>query len=190
MSYYLVNLEEYYCNCGFSFINQRENGDFTGSGSSYPAEQLPSSEKVIKIHEVPFHFPSKEKGKFNNIEFNEQKIKVKEDSYQAIHVLGAADNGSFLEPISLIDQQGSVSKVMLGFTDWVDYEPKFNDLKAIVCKGVHSAQLGCLEGMQCTIWYQKVKVPTGVLFNEIRLGDNPGMHIFSLTLERSTKNVR
>lgn len=190
MNYYLVNLEEYYSNSGFSYLNKMGSANFTGSGSSYPAEQLPSSKEVITIHHVPFQFPSKEEGDFNNLEFYEQEIKVPNESYTYIHVLGAADNGSFLEPLTLRDQEGAVTEVMLGLTDWVDYDPKFNELKAFVCKGIHSAQLGCLEGMQSTIWYQKVAIPEGVMFNEIRLGDNPGMHIFSLTLERGLQDAK
>lgn len=179
----IVPLENYFNNSGISFKNSYEHGDFSGAGSSYPAEDLPESNSLINVEEIPFKFPSKVRYDKNNMEFAEQIIDIEPNYYRCIHILGAADNGSFIEPIELITERNKI-QVLIGLTDWISKQPTFNEKIAFRCKGAHSKRSGYIEAIDTTIWYQKIEIlKYGNEISKLVFIDNPGMHIFALTLE-------
>ena len=179
-----LNLEEYFCNKGFSFSNRMDEANFTGIGSSYPAELMPQSE-VIDINNIPFIFPTNN-SKFDNMEFNRQVIKFEHDSYESIHFLGAADNGSFEEELILSDGD-NYKTVTLGFTNWLEQNPIFGEEVAINFQYMHTKSGKKIEELSPKIWFNKVEIQQSTsvpFFNSITFPDNPGMHIFGITLKK------
>lgn len=180
--YEMINLEELFNNKGISRMNNPQDANFTGFGSSYISENLQSSRSVLELYGVPFLFPNKDPLVVDNLEFMNQEIQIKEAYYSNIHVLGAADNGSFIEPIKLVGND--IKEVKIGLTDWIESSPKFNNKKGIICEGINSNKSGYTRTVKTNIWYSVVGIPSNSLFKSILLVDNPSMHIFSLTLEK------
>lgn len=179
-----VNLRSYFNNKGISSAKKVYKGDFSGVGSSYPSDELPVSESLITIENVPFIFPDKE-ATYDNMDFYEQSIEVPKNVYNKIHVLGASDNGSFNENINLINTSTNNRRsVKLGLTEWVYKHPVFGEKVAFRTNKAHSKTAGIINGKSLTIWYQCSKILPEYEFNMLKFGDNPGIHIFSLTLEK------
>jgi hypothetical protein len=180
----MIDLEEFYCNNGISSEGSISKGNFTGGGSSFPAELLPNFNKdvVIVVNDVPFQLNKSAPDCADNMEFNNQYIKFKPNIYKTIHVLGCADNGSYIEPIYLETKNTSI-EVKLGLTDWLTEKPIFDEKIAFRCKYVHT-QRGNLSNFQPTIWYQKISLfISNMRCFGMKFIDNPGMHIFAITLE-------
>lgn len=180
--YHKVRLDNYFTGIAFTYNDNKEDGNFTVLGASYPSEQLPESNSEFIFNNIPFHFPSKEMKENNHMEFNNQYITVPNDRYHAIHFLGASENGSFKENIFLITENKKYN-YKLGLSEWINKEPDFNDMLAIRCQGVHS-KTGIITNISTSIWYQKILFDFMDNLIGIEFVDNPGIHIFGLTLER------
>ncbi|BFH10903.1 hypothetical protein WJ0W_006740 [Paenibacillus melissococcoides] len=184
MRYYNIDLTDFYSNKGISHLEEIEVANFTGMGSSYPAEQLPTLDRIVTVHDIPFYLSS---GTFDNMELNEQVISVPLQTYIKIHILGAADNGSYSCPLQL-KGTNEMQSVHLKLTDWTKASPTYQELIAFQCEGIHSStQGGLVKGLRSTIWYQVINISGGGDFNQISFVDNPSMHIFAITLEGEAK---
>jgi|SRR5699024_6366042 len=177
-----IVLNPWYNNKGISSIDNLNDADFTGFGSSFLSEQLPVSGSSINIFGVPFIFPDKEKGKLDNMACMNQEITVKKDRYLKIHVLGASENGSFKEPIKLSGD--SIYESWLGLTDWIETQPQFNNKKALTCNGLNSNRSGLTKSVSTNIWYAKIEIDETGIYDKVLFVDNPSMHIFCLTFEK------
>lgn len=186
--YVKVDLSEYFNNCGISYVNDIQSGDLTGIGSSYPAEQLPDSNSNIEVDNVPFLFPKKEVGEKNNIEFNNQVISLPKGNYRNLFVLGAAENGSYIETL-IIRNKNISQKIRLGLTDWLNETCEFNETIAYHCYGCHSTKAGIISTFEPKMWLQRIDLPENLLAEELSLPDNPGMHIFAITLEKEGEHA-
>ena len=74
---------------------------------------------------VWFLFPSKEPGDDNNVACNGQRIVVPAGRYRALHLIGAAENGSFKDVLKLAYREGP-AEAELALTDWCQ-PPKFHE---------------------------------------------------------------
>lgn len=182
-NYLMINLEEYFCNKGFSSENHNNNGNFTGMGSSFPVEFMPPS-KEITINNVPFMFPQKN-SVVDNMEFNNQVISFEKYKYDYIYFLGAADNGSFEEDVMLSDGV-SFETITIGLSDWLATEPLFGEELAIKCDYMHTKSGHKMDELNPKIWFARVNLQSlnNSVFDKIIFSDNPGMHLFSITLKR------
>jgi hypothetical protein len=183
VGYTKVDLREWFTGKSFAYEHNYLSCDFSGFGSSYPAEDLPNSNQIVFIQDVPFLFPEKNDDSFNNLEFNNQTINVDIHNCSKIHILGACDNGSFKECVTLANKNEE-RKYEIGLTDWTNKNPYFNNIIAFRCKGSYSARLGFNENMSTTIWYTNVNLNEKLFdINSITFSDNPSIHIFAITLE-------
>lgn len=184
MDYYIVNLTQYFCNKGISHVGDAHLANFTGMGSSYPAEQLPKSNQEILIQGVPFLFPPIWSEHFDNIELNGLTVGVQLRRYRKIHVLGASENGSFRCPVCL-SRTNEERIVTLGLTDWTKGKPTYEEEYAFLCQGMHTSSGSIVNNLTCAIWHQQIG---GFKFNHMEFIDNPSMHIFAITLEEEVKD--
>ncbi|MBG9754185.1 hypothetical protein J2B92_11540 [Lysinibacillus sphaericus] len=182
-SYKLIELNQTYNNNGFGY-KAGIRGDFSAKGVNavFPSEELPESDSVIILNDIPFTFPSKEENVKNNFELNNQEIKIPLKKYDKIHFLCAADTGSFLEKIK-IGNDAEEYEIRAGFTNWTEIEPSFSEKIAI---RTHKGYSGNKElDVNLTIWHQSINISKYNLIDSIRFRDNPSVHIFSITLEHS-----
>lgn len=179
-----LDLTELFNNNGFN----NDNGyraDFTCKGlfGRYPQEELPDGLNEVYVKETPFKFPNQEI-EFNNMELRGQKIHFKSNKYNKIHLLCAADTGSFEEKIKLYCSKNiEIATKSFGVTDWMAPTPYYNDEMAFRFSKSYSIR-GIEENFKPSIWYQVI--PLSGLESEIssiEFRDNPSVHIFSVTLE-------
>ncbi len=76
----MVNLSMHFNNDGISYDTMKCDGAFEGFGSTYPAEELPDSNSIILLDNIPFIFPSKEEVK-NNMAIKKQTFNIYENKY-------------------------------------------------------------------------------------------------------------
>ncbi len=178
--YYLLDLEEYFNADGISYDSNPQDGLFSLS-ACYPAEELPESNSVVDIDNIPIKFPSKEDGDKNNIECYNQILPVQPGLYKRLFVLGSCDNGNFEEKIELIyDRKVEVQKLYL--SDWITEKP-FTEKLAFRCEHAHSRD-GDICFYRANMWMQTVEVDCTCQLHKLNLPDNPCFHVFAITLER------
>lgn len=182
-NFYIVELTEFYNNNGISYQGKADSADFTGNGSSFPAKDLPESNKIVKIGEVPFLFPPKERNLMNNFDLFNQKISVPENLYTWIHILGASENGSFEEKL-VFSSENDKYATELGLTDYTEVNSKYDEKVGFRCKGMNTKTSGYLSGFMSTIWYKSIDVSNARFYWDLmEFPDNASMHIFAITLE-------
>jgi hypothetical protein len=180
-----LELNHYFNNDGISFNSNPSDGDFDCYGQTYPAEELPFSNKIFFFKRIEFLFPIKDDGFNNNIAFNEQQVLIPSDSYSCLHILGAADGGNFSEPI-IFEYEKEVEEIESGLSDFFSNEAFFQNEKAIVCSHYHTSsgdQFGEMNNIKPTIWYDKIYLNKLLQLKRIILADNPCLHIFCMTLQ-------
>jgi hypothetical protein len=184
----LVELAKYFNNNGFSYKHYYEvgeNGDFsyTGLESTFPSEELPIGDSIITVNNIPFYFPSKDKGVLNNLEFNEQEITILKGNYSYMHVLGCCDMDNHKEKVYFLSDD-KVYEKNLNLSEWLTEKPEFGESAAVKCTKVYSVK-GEVDRFNPTIWYQRVDLRNiEQSIKSIKLRNNPSMHVFSMTLER------
>lgn len=177
----VIDLKGFYSNKGLSFEKEMNKGNLTGVGSSFPAEYFPDSGTTILVNQIPFFINNEGPDSPDNMELNNQTITFKRNLYKFIHILGCSDNGSFKEPLILASNEFTV-ELKLGLTEWLEKEPLFGEKVGIKCGHIHSG-VGKIYSFEPIVWHQTIKVDESVKWDRIKFIDNPGMHIFAITLE-------
>lgn len=187
----IIELSKYFNNDGISFDTDRSDGDFDSWGKTYPAEELPGSNERFISNGVMFVFPAKEDGKQNNIALSGENVKVPENTYDYLYVLGASEMGSFQDNLILEYEDHALDKGKLALSDFFCQSPLFDDKKAIECSHYHEPTGDVFwyeslfqkrERIQPAIWFQAMKCDSRKRLKNIQFPDNPSMHVFCLTL--------
>jgi len=119
-----LKLEALFDNDAIADAQRRSDGNFDCPdhaadipGSVFPAENLPATGSKFSFDGVHFLFPSKERGDFNNVSCNGQRLEVPPGRYTALHLVGASENGSFRDVLSLAYKEGP-AEAELALRDW------------------------------------------------------------------------
>ncbi len=185
----VLDLTPYFNNDGISYESDRTDGDFTGMGNTYAAENLPPSTSIVTFYGVSFRFPDKRDGLKNNVALEGQRIEVPQSMYKCLYLLGASDGNSLEDSIRFVFANGSQEKAFLGLSSWRLYHKlKYGERPAIKCTGynfpsqhVYTNRIAVDYG----IWMQEVAITASKVLTSIEFPDNPGMHVFALTLRQS-----
>jgi alpha-L-fucosidase len=111
----IVPLDRYYDNDGIDTASARD-GNFDGSGYTYPAEGLPSGR--VLVDGVPYAFPSAAPGVKNNIIGLGQRIEVPKGKYHAAHFLVSGSYGMASGTATVHYADGGTTTASLGGPDW------------------------------------------------------------------------
>ncbi|MDE3256911.1 MAG: hypothetical protein OYM47_03655 [Gemmatimonadota bacterium] len=184
----LLDLSPYFNQDGISSDEDRTDGDFAGTGRTYPAEDLPSSNSIMKCDDVLFSFPDKRNGARNIVSLEGQRIQVPGLPYESLHLLGVSGGTSLEDTVRFLFSDGVSEVAFLGLSSWRrGHDLKYGERVAIQCTGFHlparhvyTDKLDLIYG----IWMQTVPVRSCKPLVTIELPYNPGMHIFSMTLRR------
>ncbi|TCO46609.1 alpha-L-fucosidase [Actinocrispum wychmicini] len=110
-----VSLTQYFDNNGIDSASARD-GNFDGSGYTYPAEALPTG--GITVDGVPFTFPSAAKGVKNNIVAMGQTLDIPRGKYHAGHFLVAGSYGMASGTATVHYADGGTTTASLAGPDW------------------------------------------------------------------------
>ena len=186
----IMDLSSYFNNDGISWDNNPSDGDFDGSGLTFPAEELPESNAIVTLHDIDFLFPDKSDGAKNNLTLDGQCIAVPPNHYADINILGAADSNwgglGFQEKVILEYADEHRETVLLGLTSWFKHSGLlFGEREVILCTGYHGHTFSVhssRENIDCGIWLQTISGNPQRMLKTIQLADSPLMHIFAITL--------
>jgi len=151
-----------------------------GWGNAYPADKLPSGEKVAFEGELPkglvFTLPDYQQAEKNVLTADGQTIKVPADTYTAIFLLAAATNGTQQSRMKLI-YDGSEASRMLRISDWCG-KATFGEIEA----GAYPRVSGENEEAECKLYVQALILDPDKKLEAITLPVNKNIHIFAMTL--------
>ena len=184
----LLDLSPYFNQDAISYDEDRTDGDFAGTRRTYPAEDLPSSNSIMKCDNVLFRFPDKRDGAKNIIALEGQRIQVPRLPYESLHLLGVSAGTSLEDTVRFLFADGVGEEAFLGLSAWRrGHDLKYGERVAIQCTGFHypsrhvyTDKLDLIYG----IWMQTVPVRSCKPLIAIELPDNSNMHVFAMTLQR------
>ncbi|MFJ1121942.1 MULTISPECIES: hypothetical protein [Bacillus cereus group] len=178
-NYIKLDFRQQFNNQGFTKTGLEAEGALSFGGSSLPAEYCPKG--LFEMEGVPYElFVDEPNG--DNIELEGQTIFFGKNMYKKIHILGASNNGDFYESIQLVNDDQFIASYRVHLTDFVSREPKFGNRLAVEFPYINN-KIGELKQFIPKIWCDSITFDQPLEFNCIKFGDNPSMHIFSITLE-------
>jgi len=179
----------------------REDGDFDGTGLSYPAEFLPPETSLLRAarslwpcglwtsvqgsglgssRHISFEYPPKADGANNAVTCKGQSIRLKSGRYTAIHVLAAASQETSGE-FGLVYGSKTVP-ITVQFSAW-DQAPRHGEHAAFVCLHRHSPD-GDQRGRPCYLNHYTISADASSKLNALRLPNNEAIKVLAVTLEK------
>ncbi|MFL6124521.1 alpha-L-fucosidase [Actinophytocola sp.] len=111
----VVPIEAYFDNDGIDSASARD-GDFDGSGYTFPAEALPAGQ--ITVDGVPYAFPSAAAGAVNNAVAMGQRVDLPRGRYHSAYFLVASSYGMASGQATVHYADGTTTAATLGGADW------------------------------------------------------------------------
>lgn len=111
----VVPIDTYFDNDGIDSASARD-GNFDGSGYTFPAEALPSGQ--IAVDGVPYAFPSAAAGARNNAVAMGQSIDLPPGRYHSAYFLVASSYGMASGTATVHYADGATTTASLGGADW------------------------------------------------------------------------
>ncbi|MER6911979.1 Tat pathway signal sequence domain protein [Streptomyces sp. NPDC000594] len=158
------------------------DGDFDGTGRTYPMAQLPQTGRTTDDR-ITFSFTNGSEGSANNVIAGGQRIAVPAGSYARLHVLGSGDTGNVTVPAVLTYEDGSVQSVPVRLTGWLS-GPAYGETEAVRTGQIHTR--GGPVGTKAAIFHQRVAVDPARRLVSVTLNRPSGTargHVFALSLE-------
>ncbi|MGO1056165.1 glycosyl hydrolase family 95 catalytic domain-containing protein [Crossiella sp. CA198] len=182
-----VDLEPFYTNDGITNEFYLGDGDFDGTGRTYPSGALPQNGSLTNDG-VPFRFTNGHEGTRNNIIGAGQTVELPEGNYRRLHVLGASDNGNTDSTVTLHYTDGTATPVKFALTDWLA-SAAFGESEALRTNQIHT-RTGPVP-LRAAVFHQVLAADSTRRLRAITLSANakPRSHVFAVTLEKVTNPV-
>jgi hypothetical protein len=181
----MLNLGPFFDGDAFSTSSEPLRGNFDNPsmprGATYPAERLSAPGGLVRAGGVPFRFPPSDTRQ-NMLTLRGQRLEVPPGRYRALHLLGAAEQGSYREEVRLEYKDGTIQSVALGLSDWCQ-PPQFGEQVALATSFRRSSQ-GTLEPLECRIFAQTLPLDPAKELLAVLLPSRDNLHVFALTLEQ------
>ncbi|MDR0267469.1 hypothetical protein [Paenibacillus sp.] len=175
-----VPIQFFLNNIGLTDENSRGQGAFTLGKASYPMEHAPVDGSILTCKDTSFLFPIKTAEGCDNMTMENQLIPFKLGNYVAIDFLGASNNGSFYEQVTLLYKGKNVYQFFVKLSDVIK-SPEFGEQIALTFPFLRYGELDATQ-YQPNLYHYHQAIPSGLLFDEIKMGDNPFIHIFAISL--------
>ncbi|PEI85156.1 hypothetical protein CN679_25005 [Bacillus pseudomycoides] len=177
--YKIVNLDNYYNNCGFTKKEEINRGNLTFNGTSFPLED--DFENFPNYKEVPLKF-SKYNGN-DNIELEGQTIHLDgEYTVKKIYIVGLSVYGDYFDELYLHKGEKLVETTKLKLTCTSSNSPCFENKELLKYDSLNNIKKGVLN-IPSKIWLDEIELTQPTVIDSIKFEDNPFMHVFSITLE-------
>jgi hypothetical protein len=180
--YQPIELFNYVNNRGITNEENTANGELSLGKSSLPLNEFPLDFK-IKYRGIPFQFTYTQDG--DNVELEGQSIYTyKRIKTSKVHFIGCSINGDLSDSVYFHYKGEMVDEKKLYFSDLMSSTPTFNDKKLLSFNHLHT-QDGKREHYNPNLWIYTTELTQSYFVDEIKFNDNPFMHIFAITMERS-----
>jgi hypothetical protein len=182
-----VDLATLFNNDGISYVGNVLDGDLDGTGMTFPAQHLPSSNALAWLCDIPFLFPDKEDGALNNLALDGQRINTPGGCYCRVHLLGCSDAGDQQEEV-VLEYSDSTTNCLLGLSSCrTAWGARYGELSAVAFQEMHfrPGDSHCMNVEQaCSLWIQTIAVDPHRGLLSLVMPMNITMHLFALTLRR------
>jgi len=158
------------------------DGDFDGSGRTYPSAQLPQTGGLTDDG-IPFHFTNGSEGTLNNLVADGQTIAVPPGRYARLHVLGASDTGNATATLTATYADGTSAPMPVRLTAWTS-GAAYGETEAIRTRAIHT-RTGP-QPLQAVIFHQNADLDPSRELASLTLpaAVTPRPHLFAVTLEK------
>ncbi|WP_348652594.1 glycoside hydrolase family 95-like protein [Streptomyces sp. WMMC500] len=178
-----VDLSGHADNDGVSYETAMADGDFDGSGFTYPAEQLPPPGDLL-WEGLRFTFPAYGNGAANNVTGNGSRLTVPPGRYAGVHLMGAASGGD-LTAARLVAgyADGSTAELEFALTDW-GRQPLPGNTEVLRttrrhgASGPNSTKVGIFATVTALDPARELRTLT------LPVTTRPQVHLFAVSLER------
>jgi len=166
-----------------SLKDSEEGGYLTISGSSIPEEYMPFN-KVFEYNTIPFYLGKQ--SNWDNLELSGQRVFLSDTEASAIHVIGTSSMTDMEEEIEIYYKDTTIHTAPLKLS-YFGTDPSKTDNECFIQIPFLYSGTKVNSKIQPCIWYTKLSLPVPSLIDSILLGENPCMHIFSITVEKQTE---
>jgi hypothetical protein len=180
-----VDLSAQFDNDGISTHENMTDGDFDGSGYTYPAEELPPAGPLA--HQgLNFVFPGYADGAKNNVTAQGQTIAVPPGRYAKVRLLGAASFGDVATKLIATYTDGSTAEVPFTVANWTGQAPT-GGTEVFRCTHRHGRS-GPSTSKVAVFAVPAVLDPTRELRSlTLPTHTRPQLHLFALSMERPAR---
>lgn len=175
----VVPIERYFDNDGIDSASARD-GNFDGSGYTFPGEALPTGQ--VTVDGVPYTFPSAAPGTNNNVVALGQRLDLPQGRYHSAYFLVASSYGMASGQATIHYADGATTTASLGGPDWYSgsgpiaapfrYSPSGTDQHAV---SISAAR----------VWLDPSRDAVGLTLpttNPAQAGRS-SLHVFALTVQ-------
>jgi alpha-L-fucosidase len=158
-------------------------GDFDGSGYSYPASQLPPAGQRV-INGVPYQFPGNRPRAYDNIAALGQTVMLPQGNYWQAYLLVSASWGSISDEVFVHYTDGSTSLRLVNADDWRIGRP------GVISASYRYSPTGIDRGsvyiyaIQIPIDSTKTASSLTLPMTAVPSSYTPCLHVFALTLQQ------
>ncbi|GAA3783809.1 hypothetical protein GCM10023083_19830 [Streptomyces phyllanthi] len=176
-----VDLTAHFDSDGISTHENTQDGDFDGTGRTYPAEELPAA-GPLTFEGVRYTFPSYADGALDNVTAKGQTIPVPPGRYAKVRVLGACSYGALKTTLTATYTDGSTQEVELAMSDWAGTAPASG---SEVVRCTHRHGRSGPDTLQVALFQTAVTVDQARELRSLTLPDTtkPALHLFALSVE-------
>lgn len=177
-----LELSPYLNAIGATSDETRPTGAFNAWGNSFPAEELWFGGQWT-VGNVSFALPPRTPGAPDHIEALSQVLAISPPcSATFIAFLCCGEMGPQELPLAVMDTGGRATRAVLTAPGWLVNGRATRVSDAHLCTHLHFPGDYELALLKPALWCVRISLPSGTVVSEIRLGDNPLVHIFALTL--------
>jgi hypothetical protein len=178
--YFPIAVDRIFNNSAITSADRLGAGALNVWGNSLPANSLPTGE--VLVHDIPFLFAGAGVAD-DNVRCAGQSLALPTGRTDWLHVLAASERRTE-DIVWLRYADGACDPEWLRVSDFWPARPRFGELLAFRCGQMHYPH-HVQSDMDGQIWLTRVPVVRRVPLASVRLPDNPAIHVFALTLERS-----
>ncbi|MGP3979802.1 glycosyl hydrolase family 95 catalytic domain-containing protein [Streptomyces sp. KR80] len=179
-----VDLSAHVDNDGISTEAAMADGDFDGSGHTYPAEEMPPAGR-LNYEGLFFTFPAYGDGAKNNVTGRGQTISVPLGTYAKVRLIGAASGGDLSAKLVAGYADGSTAEVPFTLPDWARQPgPGVTEMLRSThrhgASGPNTAKVALFETAAALDPAKELHTLT------LPVATGPQLHLFALSMERPT----
>ncbi|GGO95863.1 hypothetical protein GCM10012280_54020 [Wenjunlia tyrosinilytica] len=173
------DLSAAYDSDGVSAKGSKGQGDFDGTGSSYPAETMPAAGPGAVVGSA-YRFPDTAGTAKNFVTAHGQKLPLTRRGYASLELLVAAHHGDALGTAEVTYADGSTDKVRLAATDWAARGPRQGEDTAVVAGSRYNAE-GAPDGIGVSVWHTTLPLDKDKEAVSVTLPDEPRLLVYAMS---------
>lgn len=173
------DLSSAYDTDGVSAAGTSGQGDFDGTGASFPAETMPAA-GLGPLDGRAYRFPDTSGTAKNFVASHGQALALHQRAYSGLDVILSAHHGDVEGKATVTYADGSTSVVDIAATDWAAGSPRHGEDVAVAAGSRHNAQ-GQPEGATATLWHITLDVDEAKEAVSLTLPDDSRLKVYALS---------